>query len=294
MEVADQRVAAPPRPHVRVGDRGEDADGHVLAVRVMEGEARGRHGERPARCDALLVERVARRPAPGRRPEPAVVRAPDVGCGEFGGERKQRVGLQPAHPGTGGGERALERPAERAEGGLRGRARRAREGGSDEDPVVGERVGRAARVELPPAGGLQERAAPLADPRLNPAGAGAGRGPRVVGGTEAGACPMQDLEGAALGCCVGQRPRKRARDLLVEVDEGRELQDEADARRVDVEFAPFVPGAPREQLVERCRHRRRRPGRRRLGSLEELQQAPDHGSFQPAGASTTRTQWASR
>ena len=261
---------------------------------MVEGEPGGGDGERPARCYALLVERVAGRPAPGRRADPAIVGAPDVGCGELGRQRQQRVGLQPAHPRAGRGERPLERPAERAERRLRGRARRTGEAGGDEDPVVGERVGRPAGMELPPPGRLQERAPALPDPRLDPAGPGTGRCPRVVGRSEPRARPVQDLEGAPLRGGVGEGARECARHLLVDVDERRDLKDEADARRVHVELAPLVPGAPREQLVEGCRHRWRGPGRRRLRALEELQQAVDHGSLQPAGSSTTRTQWASR
>ena len=149
-------------------------------------------------------------------------------------------------------------------------------------------------MELPPAGRLQERAPALADPRLDAAGAGAGRCPGVVGRSEPRARPVQDLEGAPLGCGVGERARERARHLLVDVDEGRDLEDETDARRVHVELAPLVPGAPREEPVEGCRYRRRGPGRGRFRALEEFEEAADHGSFQPAGSSTTRTQWASR
>ena len=294
VEVADQDVAAPARPDVRVGDAGEDAHGHVLAFGIVEGEPRGGHGERAARRDALLVERITGRPAPERRPDAAVVGTPGVGCGELGRQGEQRIGLQPARLGPGRGERALERPAERAERGLRRRAGRAREAGGDEDPVVGERVGRAAGMEPAPAGRAQERAAALADPRLDAARSGTGRRPGVEGGPEAGTRPVQDLEGAALGGGVGQGAGERARDLLVEVDERRKFEDEPDARGVHVEPAPLVPGPPREELVERRRHRRRGPGGRRLRTLEELQQAADHGSFQPAGSSTTRTQWASR
>ena len=100
VEVADQRVAAPARPDLGKGDGREHPDGDVPAGRavpagrvvlpfgVMEGQARGRHAERPARRDALLVQGIARRPAARRALGFAVADAGHVGGREFGGQRE--------------------------------------------------------------------------------------------------------------------------------------------------------------------------------------------------------------
>ena len=96
------------------GDGRQDPDGDVFRLPAVEGEAGRRHGERPARRDALFVDRIPRRPAPGRAPRPPVAISVDVRGGELGREREKGVGLQPPGMGAGRGERAFERPPEGA------------------------------------------------------------------------------------------------------------------------------------------------------------------------------------
>ena len=62
---------------------------------MVEGEAGGRDGERASGRDALFVEGIARRPAARRAFGPAVAVSADVGGGQLGRERQQRVRLQP-------------------------------------------------------------------------------------------------------------------------------------------------------------------------------------------------------
>ena len=310
MEVADQRVAAPARPDLGKGDGRQHPDGNVPAVAILpgrlapvEGEAGGMDGERASGGGALLVQRIPRRPAPRRAFGSAVMASGNVGRGQLGGQRQQPVRLQPPGRRAGGGEGSLQRPAEGAERGLRRRAGTARETGGDEHPVVREGEGRSPVMQsAPAAGGKQvpascahagERAVPvdaIANPRL---------GPGAHGGAEAGARPVDDLDGAALGRGVCQRAGKRPQGLGVDTGEGRQLEDEARAGGVDVELARLVEGAPGQQRMQRGRHGGRRPRPRRLRPLEHLQQTSKRSrrhqrSLQPAGSSTTRTWDASR
>ena len=302
VEIADQRVAAPARPDLREGDGREHADGNVLAVRVVEGEACRRHGERAARRGALLVQRIARRPAPGRAFGLPVAISGDVGRGEFRRQRQEPVRLQPPRAGARRGERAFERPAERAERGLRRGARTAGEAGGDEHPVIRKREGRPAPVQPAPAAGGEQVAPLRAHPGQCAPGIPARLGPGPARRAEARARPVNHLDGAALGRGVGQRAGERAKGLAVDAGEGRQLDSEAGAGGIDVELARLVEGAPGQQRVQRGRHGGRRPGTRRLLPLEEFEQTPDDGScrrrthfsLQPAGSSTTRTCDASR
>ena len=310
MEVADQRVAAPARPHFGEGDRREHPHRHVAGAGpvagaavaapvggspVVEHEARRRDGERAPGGGALEVERVARRPAPARAVAAAVALAADVRGGELGGEREQRVGFEPSRLRAGRGERAFERAAESAERGLRGRAGRTGERGGDEHPVVGQGEGRAARMQRPPAGGTEQPRPPFGHPPLHRACAPARRRPGVERRAEARARPVDDLHRRALGRGVGERARERAQRLGVDTGEGRDLDREADAPGIDVELARFVEGAPGQQRMERRRHLRRRPGLEPGRPLEQIHQAGEaHGSLQPAGSMTSRTQAASR
>ena len=86
----------------------------------MEGEPGRRDGERAAGRDTLFVDRIARRPAPHGALRFPVALAMDIRRDQFGREREQRIRLQPPRMGAGRGERALQRPAERAERGLDG------------------------------------------------------------------------------------------------------------------------------------------------------------------------------
>ena len=305
VEVADQRVAAPTRPDLGEGDRREHPDGDVptgravLAVGMMECEAGGRHGERAAGCDALLVQRIARRPAPRGALGFAVAISGNVGRGEFRHEGQQRVGLQPPGTGPRRGQCPLQRPAERAERGLRGRAGTARQAGGDEHPVVREGEGRPARMQPAPAAGGKQVAAPRTHPRECSAGLPAGFRPGPARRSEARARPVDDLDRAALRRGVGQRARQRTQGLGVDAGKGRQLHYETGGARIHIKLARFVEGAPGQERVQRGRHRRRRPRLRRFRTFEQLQQtgqtAGSHrGSFQPAGASTTRTWDASR
>ena len=294
VEVADQGVAAPARPDLGEGDGGEHANCDVVAVGVVEGEAGGMDRERPAGRDALFVQRIARRPAPRRAFGPAVAVSADIRRHQLGCEREKSIRLHPAGLRPGGRQRAFQCPAERAERGLRGRAgarrtrRSAREAGGDEHPVVGERERRSPAVQPPPAAGRQQVAATLAHPCERPAGLAARFGPGPARRPEARTRPMDDLDRAALGRGVGQRACQRAQGLGVDAGEGWQLDHKSGARGVDVELARFVEGAPGQQGVQRGRHRRRRPGTRRFGPLEEFEEAADHFSLQPAGSSTTR------
>ena len=303
MEVADQRIAAPARPDLGEGDGAENAHGDIATVGVVEGEAGGMDRERAAGRDALLVQRVARRPAARRSFGAAVPVPADVGRGQLRRERQQPVGLQPAGLRPGGGERAFERPAEGAERGLRGRTgtrrtrRSAREAGGDEHPVVRQREGRAPAMQPPPAARRQQVAAALHHAGQCPPGAGARRGPGAACRAETRARPVDDLHRAALGRRVGQRARERPQGLGVDAGKRRQLKHEPRARGIDVELARFVEGAPGQQRVQRGRQRRRRPRARRLRTLEQLQQPRQRRhqrSLQPAGSSTTRTWLASR
>ncbi len=86
MEVADQRVAAPARPDFREGDGAEHPDSDVFAVGMVEAEPGGRDGERASRRDTLLVQRIARRPAPGGTFGLAVAVTTDIGGDQLGGQ----------------------------------------------------------------------------------------------------------------------------------------------------------------------------------------------------------------
>ena len=143
--------------------------------------------------------------------------------------------------GAGRGERAFQRPAERAERRLGCRPRPPREAGRDEHPVVGKGEGRTARVQLAPAAMGQQLAAPLPHARHRPAGVRARGRPRVRRRPEPGARPVQDLDGAARGRGIGQRARERPQGLGVDAGKGRQFEHEAGAGGVDVEFARFRP-----------------------------------------------------
>ena len=98
---------------------------------------------------------------------------------------------------------------------------------------------------------------------------------------------------------VGQRARQRTQGLGVDAGKGRQLHYETGGARIHIKLARFVEGAPGQERVQRGRHRRRRPRLRRFRTFEQLKQtgqtAGSHrSSFQPAGASTTRTWDASR
>ena len=299
VEVADQRVAAPARPDLGEGDGREHAHRDVLAVRVVEGEPGRRDRERPAGRDALFVEGIARRPAPGRAARRPVALAVHVGCNQLGREREQRVRLHPARMGARRGKRSLQCPAERAERGLGRRSRTDGQAGHDEHPVVGKGEGRAARMELAPAAMREQRAPALSHPRHCAPGAGARRRPGIGRGAEPGACPVEHLDSAALGRGIGQRARQCPERFGVDAGEGRQFEHEAGAGGVDVELARFVPGTPGQQRMEPRRHRRRRPRTRGFRPLEQFEQAADppgrhQGTLQPAGSSTARTWLASR
>ena len=60
VEISDQRVAAPARPDLGEGDGREHPHRNVCFLRIVEGEAGGRHGERAAGRDTLFVDRIAR------------------------------------------------------------------------------------------------------------------------------------------------------------------------------------------------------------------------------------------
>ena len=53
------------------------------------------------------------------------------------------------------------------------------------------------------------------DAVCGPAGADARSGPGIGGGAETRACPVQDLDGAALGRGIGERPRQCPQGLLI-------------------------------------------------------------------------------
>ena len=216
------------------------------------------------------------------------------GRGQLGGERQERIRLQPPRGRAGRSQRAFERPAEAAERGLRGRSRRPGETGGDEHPVVRQRVGRAAFVQRPPSGMGEHLPAAARHVRAGAAATVPGLGPGRERRTETRARPVDCLDRAVFGRGIRERAGERAQRLLVDAGKRRQFEDEAVAPRVDVELARRVPGPPRQQLVQRRRHLRRRPGRQRLRAFHQRHQPPDHGSLQWAGAITTRTQPASR
>ena len=149
-------------------------------------------------------------------------------------------------------------------------------------------------MQSPPAAGAEQVAAALAHPGERAARLRTRFGPGPTCRAEPRACPMDHLDGAALGRGVGQRARQRPQGLGVDPRKRRQLDDEPGRARVDVELARFVEGAPGQERMERGRHGGRRPGTRCLRALEQLEKTPDHGSVQPAGSSTTRTWLASR
>ena len=83
VEIADQSVAPPAWPDLRICARGEYADAQVRPVGVVEDQPRRRHAHRTAGRRALQVNRVARRPAPLGTIKPAVVFSLRVGRREF-------------------------------------------------------------------------------------------------------------------------------------------------------------------------------------------------------------------
>ena len=96
------------------------------------------------------------------------------------------------------------------------------------------------------------------------------------------------------GRTVGQHARECAEGFRIDAGEGRNFQHEPVAGGIDVQFRSLVPRPPRQQLVQRLRARRRRPGRHRVRPVEQIQEPADHGfTLQPAGSITTRTQLAS-
>ena len=283
VEVADQRVAAPARPDLGEGNGREHPHGNVAgavitaastaAVRgpgrspgpacssVVEHETRRRHGEHAPGRGALEMQRIARRPAPYRAGEAApihgVIGSGRIRRGQLGGERQQRIGAEPPGGRAGRGEGAFERPAEGAERGLRGRSGGAGQRRRDEHPVVGEREGRAAGVQLAPAG-MGEKFSPTARHlRLHRPGATARRRPGGERRAEARARPVDDLHRAALGRGVCERARQRTQRLGVDPGKGRDLDDEAAGAGVDIDLARLVEGAPRQQLGQRRRAFRR-------------------------------------
>ena len=299
VEVADQRVAAPARPDLGEGQRRKHPHRHIAgaavaaAVGVVEHQPRRRHGECAAGRGALGMDRIAGRPAPRRTAESAVMRARHIGRGELGGERQERIGLQAARVGAGRSERAFERAAERGERRLGCRSGQARQTGGDEHPVVAAGEGRAAGMHRAPAGMAEQTFPSTSHRRLDAARAGTRLGPRRERRAEAWACPVNELQRAALGRGVGQGSRERPQSLLVDPRERRQFDHETAARRIDVELAALVPGAPGQQFVQRRQHLGRGPGAQRLRPLEQIQQARDHWNLQPAGSITTRTQPAS-
>ena len=289
VEVADERVAAPAGPDLGEGDGREHPHRHVVPVRMVEDEPGRRDREGAPGGRALLMQRVVRRPAPARALEPAVAISRHVGRDQLGREREQPVRVEAPRLRARGRERPFERAAKRPELGLRRRAGEPGERRADEGAVVGERVGRAARMERAPPG-MAEHPAPARAHRPERAARTSARlGPGGERRAESRARPVHHLYRAPLRRRVGERAAKRPQRLLVDPRERRDLDDEPGARGVDVELARFVEGAPGQQRVQRLRHCRRRPGLGRLGPLEELHQAADHRTLQPAGSSTTRT-----
>ena len=154
VKIPDQRVAAPSGPHLREGQRGEHAHRDVGAVGVVKREPLRRHGHRPARRGALVMQRIPRRPAPLRAQQRFVRCRPLFAhrrCDEFHRQRQQRVGLKPPRVRAGRGERAFERPSKRAQRGLRGRPRIACQARGDEHPVVRAGERRTPRMQWAPA-----------------------------------------------------------------------------------------------------------------------------------------------
>ena len=285
---------APARPHLRERPRREHPHRHVRPVRVVEHQPRGRHRQGAARGGALEVDRIPWRPSSARPVELSVVLPLGVRRRELGGQRKQRVRVHPPRLGAGGRQGSFESPAEPSERGLRRRPRPAREAACQEHPAVLERERRSARVERAPAGMGEERPASRRHPRLHAARVMPGLGPVSDRRPVARARPVDDLHRGALRSGVGQRARQRFQRPVVDAREGRKLQQEAAAPGVQVEIAPLVPRAPWQQVHQRSRQGRQRPGLERVRSREQVPEPLDHRSLQRDGSTTVRTQCPSR
>ena len=168
VEVPDQRVPAPPGPHLREGQRGEHAHRDIGAVGVVKREPLRRHGHRPPRGGALVVQGIPRRPAPLRAQQRFVRRRPRFThrrCDEFHCQRQQRVGLKPPRVRAGRGQRAFERAPETSQRRFRGRPGKTRQARGDEHPVVRAGKGRTPRMQRAPAGVAEQPLATLGHDR---------------------------------------------------------------------------------------------------------------------------------